>query len=296
MNKKNRLIEWFLYEDLHRFHNFIAIITKRGYFFLNNGYKLAITKKNYFTIIKLYYFTLKYGVELGEEEGCWRYKDGIIITPDGIKFSLKGFNPSIFFETFINDYHYVSSDLKGKTVINAGGFVGDTALYFAEKGADVFSFEPDPNSYELAIKNIELNPSLSNKIVMRNWALGLDKFITFPVNGEDSGSSSALAISGLETVSVRCASVSTILKEFDISEPFLLDLDVKGFEYEVIKDPQIANFNIVRIEYNTKYNGIIIGTRSLIIGKLKECGFRYFRIYSLGGIDLNQGGVIEARR
>ena len=56
MNKKDRLIEWLLYEDSHRFHNFITLITKRGYLILNNGYRLAVNKKNYFTIIKLYDF------------------------------------------------------------------------------------------------------------------------------------------------------------------------------------------------------------------------------------------------
>lgn len=186
--------------------------------------------------------------------------------------------------------------MNGKYIINAGGFVGDTALYFAGKGAHVFSFEPDPNSFEIALKNIDLNPSLSNRIVMRNWAIGLDGSLAFPVNGKDSGSSSALSITGLKTVSVRCASIGTILQEFDIKEPFLLDLDIKGMEFEVVKDPQISKFNIVRIEFNTQYNGRTIGTRSAIIEQLKEQGFRYFRIYSLGGIDLNRGGVIEARK
>lgn len=68
-----------------------------------------------------------------------------------------------FFETFVNDYHFVSSSLNGKYIVNAGGFVGDTALYFAGKGANVFSFEPDPNSFEIALKNIDLNPSLSKQ-------------------------------------------------------------------------------------------------------------------------------------
>lgn len=53
-------------------------------------------------------------------------------------------------------------------------------------------------------------------------------------------------------------------------------------EFEVVKDPQISKFNIVRIEFNTQYNGRTIGTRSAIIEQLKEQGFRYFRIYSLG--------------
>ena len=297
MTKRERIMEWFLYKDRHRSHNLITLITKHGSLKLSNGYELKVNKKNYSDIIKLYYFTMRYGVELREESGYWKYRDGIIVTPDGIKFTLRGFNPTIFFETFVNDYHFVSFDLEQKYVINAGGFVGDTALYFAYKGAFVYSFEPDPNSYGIAVKNVELNPDLKGKITMRNWAVGRgDGSINFPVNENDSGSSSVFSPIGYKKVEVRSVSISTILKVFDIKEPFLLDLDVKGMEYEVINDFSISKFNIVRIEFSTQIKGKTIGTRKIIEEKLKKYGFTYFRIYSLGGMDLNLGGVIEARK
>ncbi|MCW1302686.1 MAG: FkbM family methyltransferase [Candidatus Rehaiarchaeum fermentans] len=99
-----------------------------------------------------------------------------------------------------------------------------------------------------------------------------------------------------KTVKVR--SVSTILKEFNISEPYLLDLDIKGKEFDVINDDAISKFKIVRIEYNINIGGTMIGTRDELIDKLKEYGFRKIRVYKHNEVayDLHYHGTIEARK
>ena len=57
-------------------------------------------------------------------------------------------------------------DVKGKNVVDIGANIGDTAIYFALKGAKhVYAFEPYPYSYNLAIKNTKLN-SLQEKITI----------------------------------------------------------------------------------------------------------------------------------
>ena len=55
-------------------------------------------------------------------------------------------------------------NVKEKYVIDIGANIGDTATYFALKGArHVYAFEPYPYSYNLAKKHINLN-KLNNKI------------------------------------------------------------------------------------------------------------------------------------
>jgi tRNA G37 N-methylase Trm5 len=41
-------------------------------------------------------------------------------------------------------------------VVQAGGFIGDTALYYASRGSKIYSFELDINSCNLALENIKL--------------------------------------------------------------------------------------------------------------------------------------------
>ena len=139
----SRVFEWLSYSEKYKFHNFISLVTKKGTLKFDNGFSIKLNRNNFRSILGLYYFCLKYGVEIRNEAGYWGYQNGVLTTPDGLNFSIDGFDPSIFFETFINDYHFIYPDLSDKIILNAGGFVGETALYYASKGGIVYSFEPD---------------------------------------------------------------------------------------------------------------------------------------------------------
>ena len=182
--------------------------------------------------------------------------------------------------------------------IQAGGFIGDTALYYASRGARIYSFEPEINSYNLALENIKLNPELAKNIVMKNYALGNDGEIDFPVDPNVSGGSSAYYSGNQKAIKVKSSSISNILKEFSIEKPFLLDIDIKGKEFEVINDKSIQEFEIVRIEYSTYFGNKIIGNRDDIINKLREYGFNKIRIFKQneGVYDLHDLGTIEAKK
>lgn len=65
--------------------------------------------------------------------------------------------------TFLLEQYAIENTVgvkQGDIVIDAGGFVGDTALYFALKcgpSGKVYSFEPIPRIVKIAKKNIEIN-------------------------------------------------------------------------------------------------------------------------------------------
>jgi FkbM family methyltransferase len=286
----------FRINNKNRFRNAISLIRHRGELILPNGVKLKLNKYNFNDVEEIYRFALVYGVEFRNEEGYWRLENDKIITPKGIKFNIKSFHPLIFAETFLYDIHFSCFDLDNKIVVQAGGFTGDTALYYASRGAKVYSFEPDTNSYNLALENIRLNPDLSNNIVMKNYAIGKDEYIDFPINPLGSGGSSAFDLENKETVKIRSVSIGTILKEFDISDPFLLDLDIKGKEFDVIQDENISKFKMIRIEYTTVIGKQTLGSRQQIIDKLKKYGFNKIRIFkhNEGRFELNNHGTIEA--
>jgi len=155
------------------------------------------------------------------------------------------FDALIFSETFLSDIHFSDFNLENEIVVQAGGFIGDTALYYAYRGANVYSFEPDINSFNLALENIKLNPELSKRIVMKNYAIGNDETIEFLVNPNGSGGSSAYSLNGKKTIKVKSVSIRTILEEFSSNDPYLLDLDIKGKEFEIINDKSISKFKMI---------------------------------------------------
>ena len=260
-------------------HNFLNILRKKGNFILPNNFKLNFNRNNASDVKNIFAFASDYGVEFSHEKGYWCYEDGIITTPNNIKFYIKEFNPLIFSETFLGDIHFSDFNLNRKIVVQAGGFIGDTALYYASRGAIIYSFEPDINSYNLALENIKLNPELSKNIVMKNYAVGNDGEIDFPINPNGSGASSAYNLESKKTIKVKSVSLSTILNKFSIENPFLLDLDIKGKEFEIINDEYISKFEMVRIEYSTQIANKVIGSRNDIIYKLREYGFNKIRIF-----------------
>ena len=227
------------------FRNVINLYKKNGHLKCPNGFIFNFNSTNAGYIKKLFEFSISYGVKFSEERGLWNYKDGIITTPQGIKFKIDMFDPLIFSETFLSDIHFSDFNLENEIVVQAGGFIGDTALYYAYRGANVYSFEPDINSFNLALENIKLNPELSKRIVMKNYAIGNDETIEFPINPNGSGGSSAYSLNGKKTIKVKSVSIRTILEEFSSNDPYLLDLDIKGKEFEIINDKSISKFKMI---------------------------------------------------
>jgi len=275
------------------FQNLLHFYLKRGKIKFPNNFSITINKNNFIDILQLYKFSLIYGVNINDR---WKVNehDYTITTPCGLKFSLEGFDALIFTETFLYDSHFIDFDLTGKIVIHAGAYVGETALYYAKKGAIVYAFEPNPDCYRIASLNLKLNPELAKNIILENYAIGEDGYVEFP-NIKCNGGASVY--SNIENkVKVRSVSISTILKEFKINNPDILDIDIKGGEFKVIYDRSLEKFKIIRIEYITEIGGKKLGSVDDIINKLKEYGFNKIRIYKHNemGYDLSEHGTIYA--
>ena len=101
------------------------------------------------------------------------HRDGefLLRMPDGILLTIDSFDPLIIAETWLYDIHFLDFDLSDWFVLDIGAFVGDTALYYARRGAFVVTVEPLPSNYEVMLRNLELNPELKLKIVPVNVAV-----------------------------------------------------------------------------------------------------------------------------
>lgn len=221
-----------------------------------------------------------------DREGC------TFTTPQGISFLLDSFNELIFGETYLHDIHFVDFDGDGRLVVDAGGFVGDTSLYYASKGFKVVSLEPDVQSFEWLKKNISLNPSLSPSIIPLNCAMGHDGEVLFAMT--NTGGSSVFRSDNRRKI--KSLSIKSILESYADFVPYLLHLDVKGVEFELIKQPEVALFKRVRLEYCARADGTHLGTPQLLVERLTGYGFRHIRIFkhNYGPYPLEWHGTIDA--
>ena len=87
-----------------------------------------------------------------------------------MKFYEKGkFNGD--FASLLGDYDFLEP-IDGNTVIDIGANIGDSSVWFATKGAfKVIGLEPYKWSYNMAMKNIEIN-NLIDKVIILNAGYG----------------------------------------------------------------------------------------------------------------------------
>ncbi len=168
-----------------------------------------------------------------------------------------------------NEYGWLN--VKGKTVIDIGANIGDTAIYFALKGAKhVYAFEPYPYSYGIATQNVRLN-GLEGRITLLNEGCGKEKRkIKIDVSYKNFGGTD---LKNFENgTNINITTLGELVKRFDISSEAVLKIDCEGCEYGVLLNTENSNlrkFKQIQIEYHYGYLNLK--------KKLEDAGFNVSR-------------------
>ena len=188
----------------------------------------------------------------------------IIVTSNGIRFFLDSIHPgNTIIETFVREIHSINPKINwnDKIVVDVGAECGDTPLYFANMGAKVFAFEPLKKHFEFFKKNMSLNPTLSEKIIPINAAIGKDEQLKFYVSNDDErGSLAASFVSNNQDKNFKYELVdgyklATARKKFGINHIDLLKMDCKECEF-YLTDEDLKDIDRIKLEYtimNKKY-------------------------------------------
>ena len=175
----------------------------------------------------------------------------------------------LIYEEFVEEI-YKFLEPRKKIVVNVGASIGDSAIYFALKGAKhVYAFEPYPYSYSIADWNIKKN-NLENKITLVNAGCGKRGIIHIPINTENYISSAAKTFTIKRTSKakdIQILSLEEIIDMFNINEG-VLEMDCEGCEYSAILESSnrtLRKFSRIIIEYHHGYINLV--------KKLKTAGF-----------------------
>jgi FkbM family methyltransferase len=156
---------------------------------------------------------------------------------------------------------YSDTDVNGKVVVDVGAYVGDSAIYFALRGArKVIAIEPHLIAYTEMIENIKFN-DLEDVIIPVNAGLA-SKPGRLRIKGADIRSTVSTYYAPSCNGSIPVITLGDVLSKYDIRDRSVLKLNCQGCEYDVVLNDyeHVRMFEEVIIEYHT---GAVVLFRNL---------------------------------
>ena len=191
----------------------------------------------------------------------------------------------VFFEYFNRGYWSdFEIDYKNRCVIDVGSHIGDSCLYFAANGANVYAFEPVKYLYDYSLKLKDINPELSDNMHFFNKGVS-DKSGILSIESMDSTS----AYLKNDKYDVEVTTIEDILNDYNI-QPDILKMDCEGCEFNIILNEDLSDFNDIIFEHHSK---IVGKDYNLLIDKLKSEGFKIKKM-TYGSTDFEDMGLIHA--
>jgi len=184
--------------------------------------------------------------------------DGTVsITYKGKNIRLKGPTaPFALSEIFISE-EYQKISPSGKVVVDIGASIGDTAIYFSINGAShIYSFEPYPSTFRLALQNVETN-GVASKVSLINAAVGPNngKLKIDPKAQNFGGSDVKEAEDGME---IPVITLREIIESYNLSDA-ILKIDCEGAEYGILlkaDNALLRKFSEIILEYHYGYSDL----------------------------------------
>ena len=122
---------------------------------------------------------------------------------------------------------------KNDVVIDCGGAIGDTAVYFASKGCSkVYVYEFIPSSLQMIDAQLKLNPTMNDTIEVVENAVWKESGIT--LSYVDRGNASQVGEYGLYPNNVVTLSIDELVKKNNIKKVDIIKMDIEGAEYEAL--------------------------------------------------------------
>lgn len=193
-------------------------------------------------------------------------------------------------ETFF-ERNYEVFDFRGKRVLDVGGFIGDTAVYFVESGArEVVTVEP--LFHEVLAENVRLNGVEERVTVVKGAFSNTGGTTTVHLDENWAGASSEFVgqfRGGGKAISVPNVPTKEFFKEFGTFD--VAKVDCEGCEYRVLWDvlENVAEGAVVEFHF---WNDEMKSQYSRMLAKLRSGGYSvevYRRSGSVSLVKITKG-------
>jgi len=174
------------------------------------------------------------------------------MSSDILKMTVTGYKHPIFIRQNTSDvdvykdvitngqYGFITSQ-EPKVIVDAGGNIGLTSVYFAEKypNAKIITIEPEENNFKLLKKNTENYPNIiainaalwNNESEIELLEVGLDNwgFMTGDGSKYDKITTPKIEKKNI----VKTVTIESLFRDYEINLIDILKIDIEGAEKEV---------------------------------------------------------------
>jgi len=160
-------------------------------------------------------------------------------------FKFKYLQPILWKEVFMNEDYNVGTPVIGDVLLDIGGNVGDTAIYFASKGWNVITIEPVKDNFDKMMENLMINNTYADKIKAICAAVGINNEKTnIFIHDSDCGSCSSIKV-GVKSVNVNTLVLQDLIKQYN---PSVIKMDCEGCEEALVLGTDFTGVSEMFIE------------------------------------------------
>jgi len=169
----------------------------------------------------------------------------------------------LFEEIFYRNEYLFNSKNKKPIIFDCGANIGFATIFFKwlYPESEIYAFEPDKKTFELLKKNVSQN-RLKNVHLFNSAISDKNGKIDFFIDSKSPGSlvmSTKQERMPKDKITVDCISLSSLIKNKNLSKIDYIKMDIEGSEDEVIQDlnknNQLKNVEKFSIEYHHKISG-----------------------------------------
>lgn len=198
----------------------------------------------------------------------------------GLSLNLEGRyenSPLLLVEEFIEKK---ITDARDKIALDIGANIGNHSIFFAKKFKKVYSFEPNPVTYEVLKINSNYAVEYKNVIPVNFGLSDMEGSLPFYINPSNIGGSSIIEENNPQIKHSTQINVMTLDKfnELKDASVALIKIDVEGHELRVLKGAKATILREMPAILFEQGAAEISDGSSPVIEYLDEIGYEFFEI------------------
>lgn len=205
---------------------------------------------------------------------CRSNSGELIAIINSVVYNLSSYEDIVLLSEIFLDFNYDIFLPAKSIVMDIGMNNADTSLYFASKEniESVYGYEPFTSTHKKAIKNLNLNHSLSAKILTNNYGLS-DRHMIMECDysSDNTAGAGLFGILGKkkDIVKEKIVVHSVIDEVVKVKKHFpnhklIMKVDCEGSEFEIIESlsekKMLGQVDIILLEWHIKQPSVIINT------------------------------------